>query len=108
MLGQTPAPRMSATGRSTPPNIPDARAMSPRRDSAQIVERCETTRANTEAHAAELRSSLEDLSNRAESIQSESEKLASNNRFLSCYIGELMNKAHVTSSTSSGKVSGKN
>jgi short coiled-coil protein len=67
----------------------DARAMSPRRASADIEQLGDAARRTLKAQAAALQSSLAALAERIEDVKGDHDKLESENRFLQDYIGGL-------------------
>lgn len=81
----------------------DARAMSPRRNSADLERMSQEAREQLQAHAKRLHDSLLQIFNRIEAVKEEHDKLDSNNKFLQKYIGDLMSTSKITSSGPSNK-----
>ncbi|KAL1858675.1 hypothetical protein Plec18167_003449 [Paecilomyces lecythidis] len=80
----------------------DARAMSPRRNSADLERLGKEARQTLQEQARTLQSSLQALAERIELVKSDHDKLESENKFLQDYIGGLtrnMTKSEITSTT---------
>jgi len=75
----------------------DARAMSPRRNSADLEKMSQDARAQLSEHAKHLQESLLEIFNRIEAVKEEHNKLDNNNKFLQKYIGDLMSTSKITS-----------
>ncbi|KAI9924768.1 hypothetical protein ASPWEDRAFT_51500 [Aspergillus wentii DTO 134E9] len=67
----------------------DARAMSPRRNSADLERLGKEARQTLQEQAKALQSSLQALAERIEAVKSDHDKLESENKFLQDYIGGL-------------------
>lgn len=67
----------------------DARAMSPRRNSADLERLGEEARQSLQEQAKALQSSLQALAERIEAVKSDHDRLESENKFLQDYIGGL-------------------
>jgi len=86
----------------------DARAMSPRRTSADVEKLGQEARQSLKDHVQLLQSSLAALAERIDEVKSDHDKLESENKFLQDYIGGLtrtMSKGEIGST--SGSVKGK-
>ncbi|PGH00751.1 hypothetical protein GX51_05632 [Blastomyces parvus] len=85
----------------------DARAMSPRRNSADVEKLSREAREALQKQANTLQSSLQALAERIDEVKSEHDKLENENRFLQDYIGGLTRtmsaKTEVTSTSGVGK-----
>ncbi|WEW58938.1 hypothetical protein PRK78_004406 [Emydomyces testavorans] len=85
----------------------DARAMSPRRNSADIERLGREARETLKQEAKTLQSSLQALAERIDEVKSDHDKLESENRFLQDYIGGLTRtmsaKAELTSTSGHAK-----
>jgi len=85
----------------------DARAMSPRRNSADVERLGKEARATLQQQARTLQSSLQALAERIDEVKSDHDKLESENKFLQDYIGGLTRtmsaKTELTSTTGAGK-----
>jgi len=81
----------------------DARAMSPRRNSADLERMSQEAREQLQQHAKLLHDSLLEIFNRIEAVKEEHDKLDSNNKFLQKYIGDLMSTSKITSTGASSK-----
>lgn len=81
----------------------DARAMSPRRNSADLEKMSQEAREHLQQHAKRLHDSLLEIFNRIEAVKEEHDKLDSNNKFLQKYIGDLMSTSKITSTGASSK-----
>ncbi|KAL1962051.1 hypothetical protein VTN77DRAFT_637 [Rasamsonia byssochlamydoides] len=80
----------------------DARAMSPRRDSADVERLGKEARQTLQEQARNLQSSLQALAERIEEVKNDHDKLESENKFLQDYIGSLtqtMSKSEITSTS---------
>ncbi|KAK2757020.1 hypothetical protein FQN54_004989 [Arachnomyces sp. PD_36] len=80
----------------------DARAMSPRRNSADVERLGKEARETLQQQAKTLQSSLQALAERIDEVKSDHDKLESENKFLQDYIGGLtrtMSKGEITSTT---------
>ncbi|KAL1982796.1 hypothetical protein VTN96DRAFT_856 [Rasamsonia emersonii] len=78
----------------------DARAMSPRRDSADVERLGKEARQTLQEQARNLQSSLQALAERIEEVKNDHDKLESENKFLQDYIGSLtqtMSKSELSS-----------
>jgi len=100
-------PKDRATVHREPVDYPpdDARAMSPRRDSADVARIGKEARQNMKDHCQNLQSSLAALAERIDEVKSDHDKLENENKFLQDYIGGLtrtMSKGEI-GSTSGGK-----
>jgi hypothetical protein len=67
----------------------DARAMSPRRNSADLERLGKEARQTLQEQAKALQSSLQALAERIDAVKSDHDKLENENRFLQDYIGGL-------------------
>ncbi|KAA8647320.1 short coiled-coil protein [Aspergillus tanneri] len=77
----------------------DARAMSPRRNSADLERLGKEARQTLQEQAKALQSSLQALAERIEAVKSDHDKLENENKFLQDYIGGLtrnMTKSEMT------------
>ncbi|KAJ5232200.1 hypothetical protein N7468_005156 [Penicillium chermesinum] len=84
----------------------DARAMSPRRNSADLERLGKEARQTLQEQAKALQSSLQALAERIDAVQSDHDKLQSQNKILQDYIGGLtrnMTKSEMTRSTKARK-----
>ncbi|KKZ66071.1 hypothetical protein GX50_03325 [[Emmonsia] crescens] len=85
----------------------DARAMSPRRNSADVEKLSREAREALQKQANTLQSSLQALAERIDEVKSDHDKLENENRFLQDYIGGLTRtmsaKTEVTSTSGVGK-----
>ncbi|PGH05825.1 hypothetical protein AJ80_08273 [Polytolypa hystricis UAMH7299] len=85
----------------------DARAMSPRRNSADVERLGREARETLQQQAKALQSSLQALSERIEEVKSDHDKLENENRFLQDYIGGLTrtmsSKTEFSSTSGAGK-----
>ncbi|KAL1958417.1 hypothetical protein VTO42DRAFT_4518 [Malbranchea cinnamomea] len=85
----------------------DARAMSPRRNSADLERFAKEARETLQQQAKTLQASLQALAERIDEVKSDHDRLESENRFLQDYIGGLTRtmsaRAELTSTTGSGK-----
>ncbi|KAF7715022.1 Uncharacterized protein PECH_006029 [Penicillium ucsense] len=84
----------------------DARAMSPRRNSADLERLGKEARQTLQEQAKALQSSLQALAERIEAVKSDHDKLESENKILQDYIGGLtrnMTKSEMTRSTKGRK-----
>ncbi|OXV09243.1 hypothetical protein Egran_03000 [Elaphomyces granulatus] len=80
----------------------DARAMSPRRNSADVERLGKEARKTLQQQARTLQSSLQALAERIEEVKHNHDKLESENKFLQDYIGSLtqtVSKSELTSTT---------
>ncbi|EEA21808.1 hypothetical protein TMatcc_008773 [Talaromyces marneffei ATCC 18224] len=80
----------------------DARAMSPRRDSADVERLGKEARQTLQEQAKTLQLSLQALAQRIEEVKNDHDKLESENRYLQDYIGSLtqtISKSEITSTT---------
>ncbi|KAK5134600.1 hypothetical protein LTR08_006256 [Meristemomyces frigidus] len=85
----------------------DVRAMSPRRNSAEVDKLGEEARKDMIEQARVLQTSLQAIVDRVEEVKTEHEKLEGGNKFLQSYIGELMSTSKITSSAPSKKGKGR-
>ncbi|EPS30331.1 hypothetical protein POX_b02658 [Penicillium oxalicum] len=84
----------------------DARAMSPRRNSADLERLGKEARQTLQEQAKALQSSLQALAERIEAVKSDHDKLESENKILQDYIGGLtrnMTKSEMTRSAKGRK-----
>ncbi|KAK2810817.1 hypothetical protein FQN50_002640 [Emmonsiellopsis sp. PD_5] len=85
----------------------DARAMSPRRNSADVEKLSREAREALQKQANTLQSSLQALAERIDEVKSDHDKLETENKFLQDYIGGLTRtmsaKTDVTSTSGVGK-----
>ncbi|KAK2841673.1 hypothetical protein FQN49_006021 [Arthroderma sp. PD_2] len=85
----------------------DARAMSPRRNSADVEKLGTQARNTLQEQAKTLQSSLQALAERIDEVKSDHDKLENENRFLQDYIGGLTRtmstKTELTSTSGAGK-----
>ncbi|KAM5443504.1 hypothetical protein MferCBS31731_001277 [Microsporum ferrugineum] len=85
----------------------DARAMSPRRNSADVEKLGTQARHTLQEQAKTLQSSLQALAERIDEVKSDHDKLENENRFLQDYIGGLTRtmstKTELTSTSGAGK-----
>ncbi|CEJ55853.1 putative bZIP transcription factor [Penicillium brasilianum] len=85
----------------------DARAMSPRRNSADLERLGKEARQTLQEQAKALQSSLQALAERIDAVKSDHDKLENENKILQDYIGGLtrnMTKSEMTRSTKARKV----
>ncbi|QIW97912.1 hypothetical protein AMS68_003430 [Peltaster fructicola] len=75
----------------------DVRAMSPRRNSAEVQKLSDEARRDLIEQAKLLQTSLQAIVERVETVREEHEKLEGGNKFLQSYIGELMQTSRITS-----------
>ncbi|KAJ5095755.1 hypothetical protein NUU61_005111 [Penicillium alfredii] len=103
--GRSERPRMaSRKPRGIPPD--DARAMSPRRNSADLERLGKEARQTLQEQAKALQSSLQALAERIDAVKSDHDKLENENKILQDYIGGLtrnMTKGEMTRSTKARK-----
>ncbi|OJJ51278.1 hypothetical protein ASPZODRAFT_12117 [Penicilliopsis zonata CBS 506.65] len=88
----------------------DARAMSPRRNSADLERLGKEARQTLQEQAKALQSSLQALAERIEAVKSDHDKLESENKMLQDYIGGLtrnMTKTELTRAGTKGRKSQK-
>ncbi|KAJ5406487.1 hypothetical protein N7465_007771 [Penicillium sp. CMV-2018d] len=84
----------------------DARAMSPRRNSADLERLGKEARQTLQEQAKALQSSLQALAERIDAVKSDHDKLENENKILQDYIGGLtrnMTKSEMTRSTKARK-----
>ncbi|KAJ5888191.1 hypothetical protein N7495_008232 [Penicillium taxi] len=84
----------------------DARAMSPRRNSADLERLGKEARQTLQEQAKALQSSLQALAERIDAVKSDHDKLEKDNKILQDYIGGLtrnMTKSEMTRSTKARK-----
>jgi len=98
-------PEIEIEAEEFPPD--DARAMSPRRNSADVERLGKEARETLQKQARTLQSSLQALAERIDEVKSDHDKLESENKFLQDYIGGLTRtmsaKTELTSTTGAGK-----
>lgn len=84
-------PKGTETRQKVKPEYPptDARAMSPRRNAAEVQELEAGVRRSLQEHAQSLQSSLAALAQRVDEVRQDHDKLETENRFLQEYIGGL-------------------
>lgn len=88
----------------------DARAMSPRRNSADLERLGKEARQTLQEQAKSLQSSLQALTERIEAVKSDHDRLENENKFLQDYIGGLtrnMTKNEIVRSGTKGRKSQK-
>ncbi|KAI5305338.1 hypothetical protein KEM56_004676 [Ascosphaera pollenicola] len=98
-------PQIEVDEQEFPPD--DARAMSPRRNSADVEKLSREARETLQQQAKRLQSSLQALAERIDEVKSDHDKLENENKFLQDYIGGLTrtmsSKTEITSTTGAGK-----
>ncbi|KAI5294672.1 hypothetical protein KEM52_003490 [Ascosphaera acerosa] len=94
-------PQIEVDEQEFPPD--DARAMSPRRNSADVEKLSREARETLQQQARRLQSSLQALAERIDEVKSDHDKLENENKFLQDYIGGLTrtmsSKTDITSTT---------